>query len=318
LVAGILTLLLFGCGANAERATSPQDDSLRRITLDKSDPERLLRYYFGGYVPGTAQDPFTVGLLVRRDGAIYLEQDSLARWYPEASQYLASGSDALDWDDLKLFLQATYYDARDLPPTLGDLRLAAPYRTEDWFTIELHGVMTTALRRIFVDPSALRTALRGYQAAGERLLYPEGTTIIGEHWLEGEHAETTVMLKRPDGFWDYMTYGSEGTLVPMTTTGPRQLQTPTQCAGCHFGDKQFEPERSFPAEARPGPHGPRAIYVDDALRDLEVTMFFDEHRKRSDYVLGLYNTLFVAQLRADREAGRISDADAALLDALGL
>ena len=99
---------------------------------------------------------------------------------------------------------------------------------------------------------------------------------------------------------------------------PRSLKTPTQCVGCHFGVKVFEPERSFPAAAPPGPHGPRAFYVDEALRDREPVVFFDEHTKRSDTVLGIYNTLFVARLRADRRAGALAAADARLLESLGL
>jgi hypothetical protein len=314
----LLVVVLMGCGANAEQAAPPPEDGLRRVTLDKSDAEALLRYYFGGYVPGPARDPFDAGLLVLRDGDTYLQLDSLTAWHPDAAQQLRGSTETLDWDGLKPFLQATYYDARRLPPTLDALRATVPYRDEGWFTVELHGVMTTALRQIHVDEGALRAALRGYHEAGAQLLYPEGTTIVGEHWDDTTLVEATVMQKRPDGFWDYMTYGPDGTLARTTSTAPRQLKTPTQCAGCHFGDKQFEPERSFPGEARPGPHGPRAIYVDDALRDMEVTRFFDEHRKRSDYVLGLYNTLFVAQLRADRRAGRIDATDAALLDTLGL
>ena len=55
-----------------------------------------------------------------------------------------------------------------------------------------------------------------------------------------------------------------------------------------------------------------------ALRDPEIVRFFDEHRKRSDTVLGLYNTLFVAGLKAAREQGALPPTEAALLDTLGL
>ena len=178
--------------------------------------------------------------------------------------------------------------------------------------------MTTARRHIYVPEAALRSALAAYHQNGERLLYPVGTTMVGEHHLGGAHVETTAMRKRADGFWDFFTYDTEGNLAKSTNTPPRKLKTPTQCVGCHTGNKPFEPERSFPDEALPGPHGPRALYVDDALRDPEVTAFFDEHRKRSDTVLGIYNTLFVAQLRADRRAGRLGEADVRLLEGLGL
>ena len=126
------------------------------------------------------------------------------------------------------------------------------------------------------------------------------------------------MRKRDDGFWDFFTYGPDGTLAAETQARPRALKTPTQCVGCHFGGRLFEPEKSFPGTASEGPHGPRALYVPEAWRDAEVVRFFDEHRKRSDTVLGLYNTLFAAKLRADRRAGRLAPEDARLLESLGL
>ena len=88
--------------------------------------------------------------------------------------------------------------------------------------------------------------------------------------------------------------------------------------GCHFGDKLFEPEKSFPMRAEPGPHGPRQVYVEEDLRDEEIVRRFDEHRRRSDTVLGLYTTLFVSSLRAERRAGTLDESDAVLLDSLDL
>ena len=196
----------------------------------------------------------------------------------------------------------------------------SPYREAEaaWFRVELDGVMSTARRHVYVAEDALRHALRRYQQQGERLFYPVGAAIVGEHHLDGAHVETTVMRKRADGFWDFFTYGPDGALALHTQALPRSLKTPTQCVGCHFGVKLFEPERSFPGTAPPGPHGPRAFYVDDALRDRDVVVFFNEHSKRSDTILGIYNTLFVARLRADRRTGRLSDDDARLLENLGL
>ena len=70
-----------------------------------------------------------------------------------------------------------------------------PYAEDDpaWFSVEVDGVMSEARRRIFVPTSALRAALEGYHAAGERLLYPVGTTLVGEQYLDGAHVETTAM-----------------------------------------------------------------------------------------------------------------------------
>ena len=292
------------------------------VDLDKANPERLLRYYFGGYVGPDGGDPFSTGLLAAEDGRFYIDAAVLEASRPGLGTPLAeaAGDRRLDWDELAGFLNASYYTARNLPPTLAAFRAETPYRDAEaaWFHVELDGVMSTARRHVYVAEDALRAALRGYQAQDEQLFYPVGTAIVGEHHLDGEHLETTVMRKRGDGFWDFFTYGPDGTLAARTQALPRALKTPTQCVGCHFGAKLFEPERSFPAAASPGPHGPRAFYVDEALRDREVVVFFDEHRKRSDTVLGIYNTLFVARLRADRRAGRLSDDDGRLLERLGL
>ena len=107
------------------------------------------------------------------------------------------------------------------------------------------------------------------------------------------------MLKREDGHWDFFAYGPDGTPTTETAARPRPLRVPTQCVGCHFGSKLYEPEKSFPAEAADGPHGPRVLHVDDAARKPDVVQFFDEHRKRSDHVLGLYATLLVSQLLSE-------------------
>ena len=287
------------------------------LKLDKSDPERLLTYYLGGYASDEGSDPIEAGLLRKEGSTYWLDRSVLAERHPVAAARLEE-TDILDWDAFATFLQATYYDARELPPSIEALREEMPAGDSAWFTVEVDGVMTTARRRVSVPIAALRTALEAYYQNDQAVIYPVGTTFIGEHWQDGAVVETTAMRKRDDGFWDYMTYGSEGRLTSKTTTEPRALQTPTQCAGCHFGDRQFEPERSFPAEARPGPHGPRVLYVDDAIRDPEVVRFFDEHRKRSDTVLGLYATLYVSELRAKRNAGTVDDAEDALLERLGL
>ncbi len=292
------------------------------VDLDKSDPERLLRYYFGGYAAPAGADPLAAGLVVEQEGRYFVDTEVLEVRHPGVGAALRATAQGgrVAWKPLADFLNETYYAARGLPPTLAALRAEVPYleATPPWFHVEIDGVMTTARRHVYVDEAALRQALSAYRQNGDRLLYAEGTAFVGEHHLEGALVETTVLRKRADGFWDFFTYGPDGTLAAATQALPRALKTPTQCVGCHFGGKLFEPERSFPGTAPPGPHGPRALYVDDALRDRAVVTFFDEHRKRSDTVLGLYNTLFVARLRADRRAGRLAEADASLLAGLGL
>ncbi|HEX7070556.1 MAG TPA: hypothetical protein VF190_07110 [Rhodothermales bacterium] len=313
-------LLVAGCGGSESDETVSA--ALIRLDLDRSEPERLIRYYFGGYVSRSAADPFDAGLVEDHDDRLYLNLDSLHRRFPSSVGSLrdADLDNRLEWEEIEAFLERTYYDARDLPGTIDSLRsrFGIPDDPADVLVVEVDGVMTTARRRISIARDAIREALRGYRANGDRLIYPTSTVIVGEHLQDGRVAETTAMIKRGDGFWDFAAYGPDGALAPSTQTPPKPLAAPTQCVGCHFGSKQFEPETSFPGEARPGPHGPRAVYVDDAVRDPEIVAFFNEHARRSDTVLGLYATLFTAQLRAEQNAGTISPADAEILSALGL
>ena len=283
----------------------------------------LLRYYLGGFVGPGGGDPVAAGLMVE-EGGLAVRPERLPEAYRDALRD-ANGDGVIDWDEFVAFVDATYAESRGLPPTLDALRAETPYAEGDaaWFAAEIEGSpMTAARRRVFVPTTALRAALEGYRAAGDRLVYPEGTVIVGEH-REGERVlETTVKRRRADGFWDFAVYGADGRLAPATATEPRPLAAPIQCTGCHLGRRLFEPEESFPAPAPDGPYGPRAVVVDDALRGVtdtrDLAAFFDEHAKRSDGVLGLYATLYTAGLLADRAAGRIVPEDAALLEALGL
>lgn len=311
----LVALTLGACGGSE----APSRDGLR-LAIEKRDPERLLRFYFGSYLGPDGGDAVAAGVLSGEGDTFTLHPDALAEpWQAALAEANADGDGTLDWDELAAFFQATYAEARALPPTLDAFRSDAPYAADSaWFTVEVDGVMTSARRHLFVPVSALRSALTNYRSNGERLIYPDGTALVGEHWLEGERVETTAMLKRPDGFWDFVVYDADGQLALSTDTPPRALRSPVQCVGCHFGSKAFEPEKSFPADAPPGPFGPRAIHVGPEMRNAEVVAFFDEHAKRSDTALGIYNTLFVSKLIADRNAGRIATDDALLLDNLGL
>ncbi|MEM1041715.1 MAG: hypothetical protein AAGI91_03715 [Bacteroidota bacterium] len=309
----VCLLCLTGCGGGG-------GENGLLLDLDKRNPERLLRFYLGSYLGPDGGDAFEAGLL-SGDGDFRLHPERLdARWRAALDSANADGDAAIDWDEFIDFVDRTYAAARGLPPTLGAFRTSAPYAGGDpaWFTVEIDGVMTNARRHIFVPMASLRAALEGYRQNDDRLIYPVGTTLVGEHRVDGALAETTVKLRRADGFWDFFVYGADGRLAAATATEPRPLQSPTQCTGCHFGQKQFEPERSFPAAAPDGPFGPRGIRVGEAMRNASVVPFFNEHAKRSDSVLGIYGTLFVSGLLADRTAGRLAPEDAALLETLGL
>lgn len=319
-VGAVLLWSIYGCSDAGGEVELPA--SFIRVDIDKSDPERLLGYYFGGYVTPEPADPFDAGILADTLGHLFVHIDSLSSHFPGAASHLAdqNGNNRLNWEELESFFDATYYRARGLPLTVDSLLRDVGYASEDpaWMRVEIDGVMTSARRKLAVPYESIRHAIERYWENEEKLIYPNGTTIIGEHVLRDSVAETTIMRKREDGYWDFAVYNAGDSLAPSTLTPPRELKSPVQCVGCHFGSKVFEPEKSFPAKAEPGPHGPRQIYVDDAFRDPEVMKLFDEHRKRSDTILGLYTTLFVAQLRQQQRDGTISDEDAAVLEHLGL
>ena len=301
----LVLLCLLGC--------APQGQI--EIVLDKPDSERLLRFYFGSYVEGGG-DPFEAGILSQRGQRFYADPAALEVLHPGMGSLLTRRARAniLSWDSLGSFLAGTYYQVRGLPPTLAAFKARWPYT--DWLAFDVDGPMTHARRRIYVEEAALLEALDGYLSSGQRLLYPDGTAIAADHYIDSTLIEHTAMVRRSDGHWDFVTYAADGTLAATTKALPRALNTPLQCVGCHFGSKQFEPERSFPQNASPGPEGVRAYYVGHDARDPEVTQYFAEHARRSDTVLGLYGTIYVSRLRAGRDS--LSDANRALLEFLGL
>ena len=308
-----LVALLAAC------ASGPAGGGLR-VDLDKANEERLLRYYLGGYAAPAGADPFEAGLVAREGGGFVLRPEA----FPEAARAALRDADAdgtLGWDEFTVFVEATYADARGLPASLDALRAARPWSLGDsaWFGFDVEGsAMTQARRRTLVPTAALRAALAGFRAAGDRLVYPEGTLLVGEHLVDGAVVETTVKRRRADGFWDFAVYGADGRRAAATATEPKPLRAPVQCVGCHLGERRFEPDASFPAAAPDGPYGPRALVVPDAWRRPDVAARFNEHAARTDGVLGLYATVYVGRRLAERAAGTISARDAALLDRLGL
>ena len=288
------------------------------MVVDRPGAERMLRFYFGGLVADAAQDPVAAGMLSVASGRFHVRaerQDSRhAQLWSRIAARARGGEIA--WDSLAPLLDGAYYRARGIPSSLEALRARWPYR--QWMRFDVHGPMTSARRHVYVPEDALRSALRAYNRRGRHLKYPVGTAIVAEHHADGVHAETTAMIRRADGFWDFATYGGDGRLAGETLARPKALSTPRQCLGCHLGTRAFEPERSFPGHARAGPDGPRAYYAGEAWRDEEVTRYFDEHRRRSDTVLGVYATLYASQLRARRRSGTLAPEDSVILSDLGL
>ncbi|MGB3543896.1 hypothetical protein [Rubrivirga sp.] len=312
---------LFAALVAAGCATGPADpatsDSIP-LDLDRDRPERLLGSVLGAYVGPDGGDPFEAGLVSGDGSDLALHPQKLDDDVRAALEDV-NGDGTIDWDELAVMLEATYYGARTLPQTVEELQSAADYRAgePEWFSVEVDGVMSAARRRISVPLASLRSAIEGFPERDE-LIYPAGTWIVGEHIEDDEVVETTAKYRRSDGYWDFVVYGPDGALAPSTQTEPRALRVPTQCTGCHLGQRLFDPEKSFPADASDGPFGPRAIYVPDSWKSAQATDLFREHASRDDGVLGLYATLYAGRLMAQRAAGDLDDDDARLLDALGL
>ena len=283
------------------------------VTLEGEGAQRLLRFYFGSY---TSEDPFEIGLLNERGGRFYVDLAVLREFGPELAQKLnamASGG-VVSPDSLRTAVQMTYYHARNLPERLSEF--SDRWVIDNAITFEVNGPVTNYLRRITLSESALQSAIWNYYENGEKIRYAVGTAIKAEHVQGTRVVETTAMVRRSDGFWDFATYDSTGALTSHTLPNDRALATPTQCAGCHFGNKGFEPEQSWPLEPTEAPGDVRKWYT--GPRDIEVAEFFSEHFRRSDTLLGLYATVYVSNLRAQRTAGSLDSSAIALLNHLGL
>ncbi len=294
-------------------ATGCTSSETSGVRVDSDVRGQALAFLFGSYTGAEVADPFESGLLTRDGSAVYVDADQLPGTLD------ADGDGDATRDEIRAWVQATYAQARNLPPTMDALDPDRSYR--DGFCTEGRGVMTQHARRVCVPEPALRSALRAFADSG-RVVYPVGTLLVGEHWdtTGGDSllVETTVKLRRSDGFWDFMVYDASGNLADRTDAAPRALNAPTQCVGCHLGQRAFEPEASFPALAPDGAHGPQALYVPDAWRDSGLVALFDEHRRRDDHVLGLYVTFYAAHLRTLRATGTLDADGQQLLANLGL
>jgi hypothetical protein len=298
----VLAGWVMSCGGTGEGSNPDVPAEGVRIESESPRADQLLAFYFGSYLGPDGRDPVEAGLLEKREKSWFLRNpQSVSEAHPALSglydQFLASGW--LPADSLEAFVEDTYYAARSFPLTLDLLmERAGPWSEPAWFAVEVEGSMVALPRRTWVRRDAIQAALDGMESPSDPIRYPEGTLFVGEHLDQGRVVETSVMQKRADGFWDYWAYDTTGRLVDRVRKEPRDLIVPTRCTGCHYGDRAFEPERSFPAEARPGPAGPRTIHVPSSWRNPEIVTLLDEHMRRSDTVLGLYATLYLAEAAA--------------------
>ena len=298
----------FGC-AKTDPPPLPDERSSGLVTvdIDKRDPDRLLRFYFGSYAEQLDS------VLVDSDGRYLVDLEALGRSGFSLKDADADGN--IDWDELSAFVVETYYQARRIPSTIDSLRTTiGDWHDENWFRISVAGVMTAATRDVYVRRSAILAALRNFESAGT-LVYPDSTAFVAEHRGNDGVTEYTVMLKRHDGLWDVAAYGAEGLLADSTLSHPKSYTVPTQCLGCHYGKRLFEPEKSFPGTAPRGPGGERAVLFPTVPVAAGDVALLDEHRRRSDTVLGLYATLFVSSLRA-RSVDDLSDDELHVLQIL--
>lgn len=284
-------LLLAACQSPA----TENHDGYLELEQEKSSSNLLARFYLGGiYEPPT--DPRATGLLVDSTEALLINIGKLNEMDSVLSRQLQSSSrnGRLSWDNFEETVSRLYYEHRRMPQTVDELTQTY-WKDSTFFEVEVDGVMSVARRKVLVPEMNLRQALVKYQENDDRIIYGDGTLILGEHWLDGGIVEYTAMIKRPDGFWDFAAYDETGGRVDSTTTEPKALAVPTQCTGCHFGSRLYEPEKSFPADAPIGPHGPQQIIVEGDLPSANLVRTLDEHRKRSDYVLGVYGTMYLLQ-----------------------
>jgi hypothetical protein len=302
-------LVLMGCQGDLPEGSV-------RLDLESRRPRRVAEFYLGAY--GTASE--VEGALSGSAG-VSLRMDSVQIFAPSlAASLRPSAEDGLiTREELAKAVSATYAQAIGAPDQIEEFQRVARFSSDDddWMRHEVSGSMTRYRRRLSIRRAAVRSALAGVADGARGLTYDVGTVIVGEH-LEGPRVvETTAMIKRRDGFWDYYAYDSTGTRVNSISGTPDPLQVPVDCFGCHYGTRLFEPERSFPGSVGPGPFGERGVWVGDASRHEKAAVYLDEHRRRTDGLLGLYGTLYLSGLMEQKARGTPLDSlDARLLRSL--
>lgn len=318
--APMLAMLLVLTGCMSEGDPSGSESARLPIRLDRSGEEALIRYYFGAYLDPVT-DPLSAGLVTKQSGEWYLNRPATVDGAEPVldSLFQATGSGHLSWDALSDFVAETWYDVRGFPVTTRELMdSVGSFRDNpSWFRLDVSGSMSPFERHIHVPMDALLRAVEA-GTTPEGLRYPVGTWFIADHYDEDRLVETTAMVKRADSLWDYVGYDASGRLTPLIRKHEGSMQVPTQCLGCHNGNRAFEPERSFPSDASPGPAGERRVHVGEDFRDPVVASTLEEHMKRADTILGLYATVFLSGIRSRAIRGEADPDERALLERYGL
>jgi len=304
--------LFMGCSTKPD-AQKPDIGDAVEIQLEKGQSESLLGFYLGGYV----QNGDSLSSVLIQSGANwYLKRPLNPTETPELQAlYDAAGADQmLNWEEFEPMVRSAYYTVRNAPRSLDSLRQTyGEWGGPDWFVYETAGQMTAFRRRLSIRRADLLRSLEQLTSLKDPIIYEKGAAIFGEHLDAGKVVETTVMIKRSDTYWDYFAYGADGRLVGSIAKREDPLLVPTQCIGCHYGNRAFEPERSFPKDAKPGPTGERAVYVPDAWKNADLAKTLNEHAKRSDHILGLYATLYLSDVLMRSKSAEASDRELNLI-----
>lgn len=305
-MAWVVAATLAGCAteneSNDSTGLSEVDATMIPIEFDGNEAGRLLRFYFGSFMGPQGGDPVAAGILEKRENSWYLRNPESIGGISGALMDLYSSSleaGRLSEDELDAFVRSNYYQARSFPESLDEMKARhGSWSEPEWFRIDVQGSMVPLRRVTWVRRTDIESALDRMQTLADPVVYDPSTLFVGEHTDGDRVVETTLMHKRADGFWDYWAYDEEGRLTDLIRKEPRDMLIPTRCTGCHFGDRLFEPERSYPGMARPGPSGERALFIPEAWRNVELSATIQEHARRSDTVLGLYATLYLAEAAA--------------------
>lgn len=285
-----LIVFIMGCSPAPERV---------RLPLEGSQGKMIASFYAGLMKEGAAEE-----LILEDSTGLSLRIGLLQNLSPRLASTLneiRNGKDRLERDEWSQFIRAVVEQSSPFPRSLEELFPSGlpPAKEDSYFRLKVYGAMTTLLREVYVPKHALEDGLLKYWDRGGMLRYPAGTVIAAYHKnSSGATLEVTVKKRRGDGFWDFAVYDSSGSNVRQTVSPPIPYTAPMQCVGCHLGTKLYEPEESFLVGKEDAES--ELLLVDKRLRNEKLIRLLDEHNRRSDHVLGVYGTVYLAGiLRVD-------------------
>ncbi|MDA0379392.1 MAG: hypothetical protein O2899_07855, partial [Bacteroidetes bacterium] len=150
LLAGWLT----GCAPGDAPSNEQAPSDAIRLDIDAAEADRLLGFYLGSYLGPEGGDPVAAGLLEKRENSWFLRSPSSVAGAHQALQsffdrFREAGN--VPADTLESFLRASYYTARQTPPTLDAFRqLSGAWSEPDWFRVDVTGSMVPAPRVTWV------------------------------------------------------------------------------------------------------------------------------------------------------------------------